>query len=223
MTQSTSQVVWAGPDDRWFQQVNGFARSTPWLHAPAAVFAQYGVVLFAGVLLFSWLLARRDRAPRRVAAALWAPVGALIALGVNQVLGAAVAEPRPYAVLPHVEVLVARSGDFSFPSDHAVMAGAVAAGVLLIHRRLGLATAALALVMAGTRVYVGAHFPLDVLAGLVVGAAVTTGSWLLMRGVTTHLVQWLSQTRLHSLVTTQPLSENGSPRHGALDPVEVQR
>ena len=44
----------------------------------------------------------------------------------------------------------------------AVMAGAVTVGVLLANRRLGLVTAALAVLMAVTRVYVGAHFPLDV-------------------------------------------------------------
>jgi len=46
-----------------------------------------------------------------------------------------------------VEVLVARSTDFSFPSDHAVMAGAVAAGVWLVDRRLGLLTTIAALLM----------------------------------------------------------------------------
>jgi undecaprenyl-diphosphatase len=49
----------------------------------------------------------------------------------------------------HVLVLASRTTDFSFPSDHAVLAGAVAAAL-----------------MVGTRGYAGAHLPGDVLAGI---------------------------------------------------------
>lgn len=69
-------------------------------------------------------------------------------------------------------VLVHRSVDASFPSDHATMAGATAAGLLLLDRRLGVTAAVDAALMAFARVYVGAHFPVDVVAGLAVGLVV---------------------------------------------------
>jgi len=84
------------------------------------------------------------------------------------------------------------------------MAGAVAAGVLLAHRRLGLVAAVAALVMAFSRVYVGAHFPLDVLAGLVLGAAVAAASYLLVRPVVRALVTRLADTALRPLVSVPP-------------------
>jgi undecaprenyl-diphosphatase len=198
---SNGAVVWAGADECWFRAVNRIAQHTPWLHAPARLYAEYGVVLFAGLLLWSWWRARDAGDPRRMAAALWAPVGALIALGVNQSIGAAVAEPRPYAVLPHALVLVARSTDYSFPSDHAVMAGAVAAGVLLADRRLGVLAVLMAAAMALTRVYVGAHFPLDVTAGLIVGAGVCLVCCLLVRPLLRWLVVTLERTPLRRLLT----------------------
>ena len=194
-------VVWPQLQVDWFTDVNELSADTPWLHAPVRLFTEYGVVVFAALLLLSWWLARGERDLARVAAAVWAPAGALLAVGVNQLVAGEVSEPRPYAVLPHVLLLVPRSGDPSFPSDHAVMAGAVAAGVLLAHRRLGLAAAALALVMAFSRVYVGAHFPLDVLAGLALGAAVAGASYLLARPVVGALVTRLSDTALRPLVT----------------------
>lgn len=137
---------------------------------------------------------------RAVASSLWAPVGTPLALGLNQPTGRLVGEPRPYAALNHVLVLTHRSSDFSFPSDHAVMAGAVAAGVLLVHRRLGLIALVAALLMALTRVYVGAHFPADVVAGLLLGAAVTVAGHAppLIEG----LVQRLDRTPLKALVGT---------------------
>lgn len=204
MSASSGSVVWAGAQEDWFQAVNHLARVTPWLHAPARLFAEYGVGLFAALLMLSWWLVRREGDLRRVTAALWAPLGALVALGVNQFLVAAVAEPRPYTVLPQALVLVSRSSDYSFPSDHAVMAGAAAAGVLLAHRRLGLITAALALVMAFTRVYVGAHFPLDVATGLLVGAVVAVASYLVARPLVARLVELLAGTPVRALLTTSP-------------------
>lgn len=208
MSEQASTAVGAGSvvggrtNEHWYTAVNHFSQHTAWLHTPDRLFAEYGVVLFAVLLLASWWQARRTGDLRRVTAALWAPVGMLIAIGLNQPLGNAVAEPRPYTVLPHSLVLVARSSDFSFPSDHAVMAGAVAAGVLLVHRRLGLVALALALLMAATRVYVGAHFPIDVVAGLVVGAAVCLASYALVRPLALRLVVALDRTPLHVALTS---------------------
>lgn len=204
MSASTGSVVWAQVQEDWFEAVNHLARVTPWLHTPARLYAEYGVGMFAALLLLSWWLVRRDGDLRRVTAALWAPIGALLALGVNQFLVAAVAEPRPYTVLPHALVLGSRSSDYSFPSDHAVMAGAVAAGVLLAHRRLGMVTAGLALAMAFTRVYIGAHFPLDVAAGLLVGAVVAVGSYLVARPLVLWLVELLARTPVRALLTASP-------------------
>jgi membrane-associated phospholipid phosphatase len=90
-------------------------------------YAQYGVVLFALLLLAGWWVARR--AGRGMTAAVWAPVGMLLALAVNQPLVAAAAEARQYTTLHNILVLAAPSTDPSFPSDHATMAGAIAAGL----------------------------------------------------------------------------------------------
>ncbi len=190
-------------DDSLFREVNDFARATGWLHAPLVDYAKYGVVLFAAALLASWWIARRSGDLARVSAALWAPAGALLALGLNQPLGHAVGEARPYATLPHVLVLVSRTTDFSFPSDHAVMAGAVAGGVLLVDRRLGVVVALAAVLMAFARVYVGAHYPGDVLAGLVLGAGVAVGSHLLVRRPALALVRAVNRTPLGVLLAPQ--------------------
>lgn len=204
MHTSGSTVVGGRLQEEWFGAVNHLARITPWLHLPARLYAEYGAVLFAALLLGAWALSRRGDDLKRVAAALWAPIGVLVAVGINQFFVSAVAGSRPYTVMPHVLVLVSRSTDASFPSDHAVMAGAAAAGVLLAHRKLGLVTAGLALLMAATRVYVGAHFPLDVLAGLAVGAVVALTSYAAVRPVVLRLVVALSRSAARPLLTAHP-------------------
>ena len=163
-----------------FTQANDLARHTPWLHGIAANYAEYGIVLFGALILIAVWQARHASHPR-LAAALWAGLATLIAVGVNQPIVSLVAEPRPYQAHPGILVLVARSTDWSFPSDHSVMAGACAVGLFIASRRLGAVAAVAALLMAAARVYVGAHYPLDVLAGLALGIVVAGVGWLVLR------------------------------------------
>jgi undecaprenyl-diphosphatase len=174
--------------DALFLSVNDLARTSGWLHGPAVAYAKYGLVLFAGLLVLgAWR--RRGSRDVELAAALWAGLATLLAVAVNQPVASLVAERRPYAVHPAALVLVDRTTDWSFPSDHAVMAGAAAVGLLLVSRRLGAAAVGAALLMAVTRVYVGAHYPHDVLAGLCLGGAVAAFGWVLVRRPLTRAVR----------------------------------
>ena len=76
----------------------------------------------------------------------------MAALGIGQLIGRAVDRARPYESLNNVHLLVAKTTDFSFPSDHATVAGAVAAGLFLTNRRWGTVAAIAAVTMAFARV-----------------------------------------------------------------------
>jgi undecaprenyl-diphosphatase len=102
----------------------------------------------------------------------WAAGGALVALVVNQPIANAVDRARPYVAHPNVHVLISKGTDPSFMSDHSLIAGAVAAGLCFVTIRLGIVAVVAALLMAFARVYVGAHYPGDVLAGLAFGAVI---------------------------------------------------
>ncbi|HJP78245.1 MAG TPA: phosphatase PAP2 family protein [Pseudonocardiaceae bacterium] len=191
-----------GVDGALLRAINAFARATPWLHGVLYGYATYGVTLFAVLLLAGWWTTRRTGNPAGVAAAVWAVVGTILAVGINQPIVSAVHEARPYTGVPGLLVLADRSTDFSFPSDHATMAGAVAAGLFLARRRVlaWIATVA-AVLIAFARVYIAAHYPQDVAAGLLVGAVVVLLGWVLFRKVLTGLVRLLSRTPLRPLVT----------------------
>ena len=201
-----------GFDRSLYLHVNALARHTGWLHEPASLFARYGVVLFALLLLASWWRARR-LGELNVTRALWSPIAVLLAVAVNQPLVRHIAEARPYTAFPDALVLIGRSTDPAFPSDHGTMAGAVAAAVLLSTWRagerrgarvLGVVTVLLAVLLCVDRVYVGAHYPLDVVAGLVVGAVVATVVLLPLGRFTRPGVRRLARTPLRPLLTAAP-------------------
>jgi len=177
-------------DDRVLLAVNAWARHTPHLHRLFLGYATYGVVLFAALMLAA-LVVTRHGSTRDLAATGWTPVAMLLAVAVNQPLGHLFAESRPYAIHPGILRLADVTTDFSFPSDHAVMAGAVAAGLLLAHRRLGAVALVAALLLAFSRVYIAAHYPWDVVAGLLLGAAVALGGWALLRRPLIALTRWM--------------------------------
>ena len=180
-------------------EVNALARHTTWAHSAVTAWAGYGIGLFALLLLAGVWQGRRTSA-RTLAAAGWAGAGALFALSLNQPLVHLIDEARPYERYPQLLVLAHRSTDASFPSDHAVIAGAVAAGLWLVDRRLGVVASVAAVLMAFARTYTAAHYPQDVLAGLVLGVVVVVLGWRLVGRRLTNLLESLASTPLRPLL-----------------------
>jgi len=147
-----------------FRGINGWAGHSHAVDAIMVVCAKFLPVVFALVLLGLWLTWK----PTNQRAAFMAGISALVALGVGQLIGIAFPRPRPY--LTHqVKLLISPTADTSFPSDHATLGFAVAVFVWRYNRRAGTALLLLALVLAFARVFVGAHYPIDVLGGAVLG------------------------------------------------------
>lgn len=161
------------------------------LHTAAAGYARVGPVLFAVLLGWAWWAARR-RPAAAMAAALWAPIGAVAAVAVNEPI-----EQMPTFHWTAFHGLVVRSPDLPAPSDHAAMAAATVAGLFLVGRRYGLAafggwlTMVLALIVAGAE-------PADLAGGTVVGATVTLIGYVLFEGPLARTVSRLRGTRLRS-------------------------
>ncbi len=102
-----------------------------------------------------------------------------LASGLNYVLKAIVDRSRPPEAIGF-EALVGVPGSPSFPSGHAMTAFAVAGAVALLAPRLRWPVLGLAALIAFSRVYLGVHFWIDVLAGAALGLAIGLGvAWLL--------------------------------------------
>lgn len=104
---------------------------------------------------------------------------ALNAIICNVWLKPMVARTRPYDLLGY-EILVRRLGDYSFPSGHTSASFAAATAIYAIDRRWGTAAYILAVLIGFSRLYLGVHFPTDVLAGAVIGIlAAKAAQWFL--------------------------------------------
>lgn len=197
-------------DRTWYLDVNQFARDTPALHGTLAAYALWGglVALAALVLGTWWFLARRPRGesspPASVALIGLGGAGAVVALGANQLIGHAVARVRPCLAMPHALTLLTCPHDASFPSDHAMVAGALVVALFLVDRRVGAAGLVLAVLLAFARVYAGIHYPGDVAAGLVIGAAIDAVVVLALRPIAVPLAERLAATPLRPLLTAAP-------------------
>ncbi|MFD8673480.1 phosphatase PAP2 family protein [Streptomyces seoulensis] len=145
-----------------------------WLDGLISGYSTYGLALFALLMLIGWWQARHQNAAQAVKA-LAAPVLTVLAFAVSTALKQTVQENRPCQSL-HVITLEAcpATGDWSFPSNHATLAAAAAVALWFVNTRLGAIATLGALAMAASRVWVGAHYPHDILAGLAVGALVAT-------------------------------------------------
>jgi undecaprenyl-diphosphatase len=173
------------PDYDLFRAINGLAGRNPAVDAIVVACAKFLPVVFALALVGLWLTWR----PTNQRAAFLAGVSALVALGIGQLIGMALPRPRPY--LTHqVNLLISPTADTSFPSDHATLGFAVAVLVWRYNRRAGTVLLLVALLLAFARVFVGVHYPSDVLGGAVLGTLTSKGITLLSES--SPLRNWLN-------------------------------
>ena len=156
-------------DEELFARVAG--AHTPWLDNVLPLLsrsANHGALWTA----LAACLAARAGSPGRRAAVRGLGSTAVTSLLVNQGVKRAVRRPRPaLRAVPPIRRLRVAPLTTSFPSGHAASAAAFAMGATLELRAAGPPLALLAAAVGVSRVYVGVHYPLDVLVGAGIGAS----------------------------------------------------
>lgn len=95
---------------------------------------------------------------------------AVVGYLLNIAIGFIFFRARPFVTLPDSHLLVWKEAtEKSFPSDHATVAFAIAFAVYLVNRQWGIVFLVAALLVGLGRIFVGVHYPSDVLTGAVMG------------------------------------------------------
>lgn len=208
----------SNPDVSLLYEINGIARSAPnWADRAMEFIGEYGIILGLAVLMLCawWSVRRSADAPAGVAALLWAPIAAGIALLINIPIRGFVRRPRPFLDHPGLDVLVNGKRDFSFVSDHATLTMALAVGLFVANRKYGFIGIGLALLEGFCRVYMGVHYPTDVVGGLALGTAVALLLAPLAMMLLTPLTQMIALSRAGRLVRSADAPVPVVPATGA--------
>jgi membrane-associated phospholipid phosphatase len=129
------------------------------------------------VVLLMWILgsAFNNEKAKKGAVMLIIVFIAIIIIGLS--LKAVYYRPRPFLnpLLSSIDhVLVPKDFDSSFPSGHAlIVAGGAAAAFLFLRKRYSIPLVIEAALVSYSRVYVGVHYPTDVIAGVILGVAIS--------------------------------------------------
>lgn len=154
---------------RLFEDIHGLAGNRL-LDAVMRFSAQY--LLFAVLATLALQLMVRLRADGLRAAvrdSLWPAAGLILSYALGLLAAAVHPEARPFTTHPQVHPLIAHHPGDSFPSAHTTAAFAIALIVLaFLSQRVGAALVAAAALIGFSRIYVGVHYPGDILGSLVV-------------------------------------------------------
>lgn len=147
--------------------INGLSGARPSLDTGMVWISAIGVPLVVLAVAGQWWVKQDRRHTRHVLIA--SGLSFLLGLTLNQIVLLFVSRTRPYDEAV-TTLLIARSSDFSFPSDHAT-AGVAVAAAFLAHgmRRRGIIFLAAGILITFSRVYIGTHYASDVLGGAATG------------------------------------------------------
>ncbi|MEH7352844.1 undecaprenyl-diphosphatase [Neobacillus drentensis] len=148
-----------------FRAINDLGKEYDSLNPIAIFIADYMVyVLLIGLIVYWFTRTNQNR--MMVIQSVFAFV---IAEVLGKIAGIFNSHFQPFVELPHVNKLIEHAVDNAFPSDHSILFFSVCFSIWLVRKKEGWVWLTVACLVGGSRIWVGVHFPGDVLTGAIIG------------------------------------------------------
>lgn len=149
-----------------FRAINNLGKQYSFLNSTMIFLAEY-MVYFLGLIIIAYWFTRSRKNKMMIIQAMVAFVTAEI---IGKLAGKFHLNYQPFAVLPDVNKLVDHAVDNSFPSDHTILFFSICFSFWLVRKKTGWLWLVLAFCVAISRIWVGVHYPFDVVTGALLGS-----------------------------------------------------
>jgi len=148
-----------------FRVINDLGKEYDSLNPIAIFIADYMVyVLLIGLIVYWFTRTNQNR--MMVIQSVFAFVLAEV---LGKIAGIFNSHFQPFVELPHVNKLIEHAVDNAFPSDHSILFFSVCFSIWLVRKKEGWVWLTVACLVGVSRIWVGVHFPGDVLTGTLIG------------------------------------------------------
>ncbi|PGM53739.1 undecaprenyl-diphosphatase [Bacillus sp. AFS053548] len=150
-----------------FKLINSFAGKWPALDNAMILLSKSAILIVIGLLCYLWI----QKGSERKHTAFYIVLTLILALGGNFIIHQFYYHARPF-VNHHVTKLISHSSDSSFVSDHGTLVFSTSLILLLRKDRLGLISLVWAILVGISRIFVGVHYPFDIIGAFILAGIV---------------------------------------------------
>ncbi|MBJ8106024.1 MULTISPECIES: undecaprenyl-diphosphatase [Bacillus cereus group] len=148
-----------------FRAINDLGKQYSSLNSTMVFLAEY-MVYFLGLIIIAYWFTQSRKNKMMIIQAMVAFITAEI---IGKLAGKLHLNYQPFTVLPNVNKLVDHAVDNSFPSDHTILFFSICFSFWLVRKKARWLWLVLAFCVAISRIWVGVHYPFDVLTGALIG------------------------------------------------------
>ncbi|ADE68780.1 MULTISPECIES: undecaprenyl-diphosphatase [Priestia] len=186
-----------------FRTINDFGKEYTYLNNFFIFMAEYMVFVLAFIALIFWFTRREENRMMIISAT----ISFILAEMMGKIAGTLHSNNQPFAELSNVNKLIEKAVDNSFPSDHTILFFAFCMTFFIYQKRWRYIWIMLALVVGISRIWVGVHYPADVIVGAIISIFSTfIASFIVSRLNIIRKLLWLYEKGEQQILPTRDKS-----------------
>ncbi|GAB1787064.1 undecaprenyl-diphosphatase [Priestia megaterium] len=186
-----------------FRTINDLGKEYTYLNNFFIFMAEYMVFVLAFIALIFWFTRREENRMMIISAT----ISFILAEMMGKIAGTLHSNNQPFAELSNVNKLIEKAVDNSFPSDHTILFFAFCMTFFMYQKRWRYIWIMLALVVGISRIWVGVHYPADVIVGAIISIFSTfIASFIVSRLNIIRKLLWLYEKGEQQVLPTRDKS-----------------